>query len=92
MTAEHKVNVRNPNGKTVQKWVPKKSHGDNHYLDAEVYAMAAADLMNVRTLHLQQTGQEELEVETQEPEEQTWLPDISSWLGGIGGNNEPAYE
>nr|DAV99466.1 MAG TPA: hypothetical protein [Caudoviricetes sp.] len=30
--------------------------------------------------------------ETQEPEEQTWLPDISSWLGGIGGNNEPAYE
>ena len=92
VTAEHKVNVRNPNGKTVQKWVQKKSHGDNHYLDAEVYAMAAADLMNVRTLHLQQAYQEEPEVETQEPEEQTWLPDISSWLGGIGGNNEPAYE
>jgi len=54
--------------------------------------MAAADLMNVRTLHLQQAYQEEPEVETQEPEEQTWLPDISSWLGGIGGNNEPAYE
>ena len=37
-------------------------------MDAEVYAMAAADLMNVRTLHLQQAYQEEPEVETQEPE------------------------
>lgn len=85
VTAEHKINVRKPNGKTVTEWKPKKSHGDNHYLDAEVYAMAAADLMNVRTLHLQQEEQEEPEAEMQEPEEPSWIPDTSSWLGGLGG-------
>ena len=33
--------------------MPKKSHAANHYLDAEVYTFAAADLMGVRTLFLE---------------------------------------
>lgn len=53
VTAEHKVNERQANGKAVQKWVLKNSHGDNHYLDAEVYAMAAADIRGARTWHLE---------------------------------------
>ena len=46
VTAEHKVTER-VNGKVVQKWVPKTTHADNHYLDCEVYAAAAA--MTVRS-------------------------------------------
>ena len=52
VTAEHKVTER-ANGKVVQKWVPKATHADNHYLDCEVYAAAAADMQGVRSLYLQ---------------------------------------
>ena len=53
VTAEHKVNVRMGNGKTKLAWVQKTSHAANHYLDCEVYALAAADILGVRTLHLE---------------------------------------
>lgn len=39
-------------------WQPKTSHIDNHFLDCEVYASLAADLLNVRYL-------EDLQPETQ---------------------------
>lgn len=45
ITAEQKVLV---NGKEV--WKPIAQHRDNHYLDCEVYAYVAADVMNVRSL------------------------------------------
>lgn len=53
VTAEHKINVKGSNGQIQQTWVLKHSHGDNHYLDTEVYAFAAADILGVRSLHLQ---------------------------------------
>lgn len=49
VTAEQKVTVRR-NGKKVAVWVPKVSHGDNHYLDCEVYAAAAADVAGYRAI------------------------------------------
>lgn len=49
VTAEHKIRVK---GSKELRWVPKTSHADNHYLDCEVYAMAVADLLGVRTLSL----------------------------------------
>lgn len=52
VTAEHKI-VKRDHGKEKRVWVPKKSHAANHYLDAEVYTFAAADLMGVRTLFLE---------------------------------------
>lgn len=55
VTAEHKVTERS-GGKEVQKWVLKSSHADNHYLDCEVYAAAAADVMGVRSLYLKSVG------------------------------------
>ena len=81
VTAEHKVNVKTGN-RTVQRWVPKKSHIDNHYLDAEVYDMAAADILGVRTIHLeeeiaQQPQQKEPEQHT--PEE-TWINTNENWI------------
>ncbi|WP_041272394.1 phage terminase large subunit family protein [Desulfitobacterium hafniense] len=67
VTAEHKVNSKGSGGKVTQVWQPKTSHADNHFLDAEVYCMAAADVLGVRTLHLtqeQDNNQEEAPKET----------------------------
>ena len=84
VTAEHKVNVKK-NGMIQQVWQPKTSHADNHYLDCCVYAMCAADILGVRTLHLQN---EETHVpdrqeiaEEHSPEEQ-WIQKNENWLRG----------
>lgn len=79
VTAEHKVNVKNGK-KTVVKWVQKTSHADNHYLDAEVYAMAAADALGVRTLHLEAVEEPEAVKEENMPEE-NWIQQNESWIG-----------
>lgn len=81
VTAEHKVIFRSGN-KQVLKWVQKESHGDNHYLDTEVYAMAAADTLGVRMLHLQNQEEkiEEREESTETTDEQ-WLDVDNNWLG-----------
>lgn len=83
VTAEHKINVKN--GNTVrQEWVVKTSHADNHYLDAEIYALAAADILGVRTLHLNNPNEEEQEKsqKTEEPyaPEEKWIKENDSWL------------
>ena len=80
VTAEHKINVKSGN-KVSQVWVPKSSHADNHYLDTEVYAMAAADILGVRALHLQDV--EDIKKPKQEepyaPEE-AWIKQHENWL------------
>lgn len=83
VTAEHKVNVKTPSG-TKQVWQPKHSHADNHYLDAEVYALAAADIMGVRTLHLSEDQQEQHTAINNEPEtpEEQWIKAHDNWIGG----------
>ncbi len=58
VTAEHKINSKGSGGKITQVWVPKTSHADNHYLDTEVYALAAADVLHVRNIHLMQEEEE----------------------------------
>ncbi len=81
VTAEHKINERQANGISVQKWVKKSSHGDNHYLDAEVYAMAAADIRGARSWHLERY---EPPVKKQEPlsSEEQWIQsnELEGWL------------
>lgn len=80
VTAEHKVAVRS-SGKIVQRWVPKTSHADNHYLDAEVYSMCAADVLGVRMMHLQQLQQEQGKPEAEtEPPEEAWLRQNEEWI------------
>ena len=73
VTAEHKVNARTNNGKMKQEWVQKTSHADNHYLDCEVYAMAAADVMGVRSLYLTETEEKPKEKEEQYAPEEGWI-------------------
>lgn len=84
VTAEHKVAEKAANGTKRIQWVQKHSHADNHYLDCEVYAMAAAEMLGVRSLHLQ-TQEAEPEIQTQkqsEPEypEENWINQSGGWL------------
>lgn len=76
VTSEHKVNVKNGR-KTVLQWVQKTSHADNHYLDCEVYAMAAADTLGVRMIHLQDS--EEVAPVQQPKQEQHYAPE-ENWI------------
>ena len=82
VTAEHKINVKN-GSKVRQEWVQKTSHADNHYLDAEVYALAAADTLGVRMLHLQ-TIQEQAQEAAKPPEpsppEEDWIRQNDEWI------------
>lgn len=81
VTAEHKVNVKMGNGKVKQEWQLKTSHGDNHYLDCEVYNLAAADIMGVRSLHLAEVQEEE----TPKKQEEQYTPE-ESWISRHEGN------
>ena len=80
VTAEHKVTERSK-GKVVQRWELKTSHADNHYLDCEVYAAAAADVLEVRSLFLQnQEGAAEKPAEkTDQPPRQETAPE-ENWI------------
>ena len=81
VTAEHKVNVKS--GNTVkQVWQLKSSHADNHYLDCECYALAAADILGVRTLHLQGEEKPEGRTTTEEPytPEDQWIKEHENWI------------
>lgn len=74
VTAEHKVNVKMGNGKVKQEWQLKTSHADNHYLDCEVYALAAADALGVRSLYLNVVKEEpQVKQEKQYAPEESWI-------------------
>ena len=81
VTNEHKVNVKS-GGQTRQVWKPKYSHADNHYLDTEVYCMAAADIMGVRTLHLQneEESKPKIPIDTEETPEEQWIKKNEHWM------------
>lgn len=78
-TAEHKVNVRS-GVRIVQKWVPKTSHADNHYLDCEVYAMCAADILGARYFHLEEVRPQKPKPDASLPPEESWIAQNENWL------------
>lgn len=82
VTAEHKVNVKTNNGRVKQEWKLKSSHADNHYLDAEVYALAAADIKGVRSLHLLEEVEEPQDdtPEFNHTPEEKWIQVNEGWL------------
>lgn len=81
VTAEHQVRER-IRGRLVLKWVLKASHAANHYLDAEVYAAAAADLQQVRLLGL---GERETEEQPAEKAPESEPQAADAWLN-VGGD------
>ena len=76
LSSEQKVMVKTSTG-NVMRWVPKRSHIDNHYLDCEVYAMCAAEILGVR--NLREEGYEETSKENTKAEDTE-----SDWI--TGGN------
>ncbi|OLN21412.1 terminase [Domibacillus antri] len=81
VTAEHRVNVKTSGGRNAQRWVPKTTHADNHYLDCEVYALAAADVLNVRTIHLMQEDEDADKKPVEHPQNTDAMNFNDSWLG-----------
>ncbi|MDO4285185.1 MAG: phage terminase large subunit family protein [Eubacteriales bacterium] len=93
VTAEQKI-VERANGRERTRWQLKSSHADNHYLDCEVYAAAAADILGVRNLFLQNKGEQEgMQIpqtptaRNAEPEAaqkgNRWIPECENWIGGM---------
>lgn len=75
VTAEQKV-VRKRNGRMESVWEPKAVGRDNHYLDAEVYAALAADLLGIREINAEQAVAQVVEE-----------PVAAVSHGSSGGNN-----
>lgn len=83
VTAEHKVAEKSANGARKTRWVQKHTHGDNHYLDCEVYAMAAAEIMGVRELHLYEEKEKIAPAqmnEMEESKEEQWIRKEENWI------------
>ena len=85
VTAEQKT-MKRVNGKEKLTWIPKASHAKNHYLDCEVYSLAAADILGVRMFHLQTKSQKE-PAQQAPPENKPaggndgdWLPNGDRWI------------
>lgn len=80
VTAEHKVVAKNSKGQQIMVWQPKggAQGKDNHYLDCEIYCMAAADVRGVRTLFLQPVQLPPKE-DFVAPEEE-WIKVHDNWL------------
>ncbi len=73
LTAEHKV-AEGTGARRRLVWKPKTSHADNHYLDARVYATAAADIRGARSLTSDITHQKQPEPsKTNEERKSGWL-------------------
>ena len=85
VTAEHKITER-AGGRETLKWVKKATHADNHYLDCEVYAAAAADIRGVRHLFLtEQAPEPEKKQPPPQPKpkptpEVGWIRDNENWV------------
>ena len=81
VTAEHKVNVK-VGSRTVQRWKQKSSHAANHFLDCEVYALAAADIREVRFMHLENEVPKEDGQKPKEdtPPEEAWIKTNEGWI------------
>ena len=86
VTAEHKITEKGGGGKLRTRWVQKTSHADNHYLDCEVYGMAAADILGVRSLFLQDNNNAPVARDPvvnsppQRQEEEQWIKQDNSWI------------
>lgn len=80
VTAEHKVLEKSSNGAKRMRWILKHSHADNHYLDCEVYSMAAAEILGVRSLHLQSNEIQEQQETEEKSSEENWIQAQDDWI------------
>lgn len=80
ISSEHKVSEK-IGDKTVSKWKTKSSGADNHYLDCEVYAACAADVMGAFDLLVRDDQPADTsEKPRRESEHDDWLSGGDDWL------------
>ena len=81
-TAEHKVLIRNRNtGAAKEVWQKKREAIANHYLDAEVYAVAAADIIRALNIRREEGAKQQRVVNDQINAKQIWIRKREgSWL------------
>ncbi len=54
VSSEHKVLIRNrTTGKAKEIWQKKKEAAANHFLDAEIYALSAADIIRALNMRME---------------------------------------
>lgn len=83
--AEEKVIEKHGN-KEVEVWKTVSSHAANHYLDTEVYAAVAADLLHVRYLNPKANGPAPQSHTSQEIQpENSFLKNTGNWVNRKGG-------
>ena len=81
VTSEQKVNVKNGRGQVKQQWKPKTSHADNHYLDCEVYALCAADVLEIRASFMDSVKDtQSVSEDTQYAPEENWIKRNENWV------------
>lgn len=83
VTSEQKIIEKAANGSRQTKWVLKKSHAANHYLDCEVYSFAAAEILGVRNLHLYEQKSDAntyQSAQSSQPPEEEWIQRQDDWL------------
>jgi len=81
-TSEHKVLVRNRNtGRAKEVWQKKKTAMANHYLDAEVYAVAAADIIRALNIRKDESVRVHQQIVSQDTSRGNWIKKREgSWL------------
>ena len=84
IVSEEKV-IEKRGGKEVSVWKTKTSHADNHYLDCEVYAAVAADLLHVRYLQPQLDEQPQQNKQEDKVNDDGFIKNTDNWLGKIKG-------
>jgi len=71
MASEHKVLIRNKTtGRAKELWQKKKEANANHFLDAEVYALAAADI--IRALNIRKDDSKRV-YKKEATNKETWI-------------------
>ena len=77
--SEEKVKAKY-NGQDAYVWKPKSTHSRNHYLDCEVYAFLAADLLHVRYLQPEPENTTQQDNALKEQETGEYVPTTNNWL------------
>ncbi len=80
---EHKILKRDKKrGTTYEVWQLVSSHAKSHYWDAEVYAMAAAEMLRVFNLREEDKPKPIIiqQENIQEPKTNSWIPKKNKWL------------
>lgn len=77
--AEEKV-IERKGGREIEVWRPKTSHAANHYLDCEVYAALAADVLHIRYMQKEDDSPGNQVRPQQQQQQNSWIQQQGGWI------------